>query len=262
MGIEPTNLLHAMQALYQLSYAPRGLSTLSARRARPGPAGGRRPLGRVCAVGGTGGFRGWPRSALEFFEGLEADNTKEYFTAHKAAYERDVKAPMLALLDELVPVFGPARMLRPNRDIRFSADKTPYRTAAAAMIGDGYVQVSADGLMVGSGYYHLAPEQLDRYRRAVADARSGAELEGLIAGLRAAKLDVHGTDPLKSAPRGYPKDHPRVDLLRYKGLVALKMWRPAGWLATAEAKARIVDVLRAAEPLNGWLATHVGRTDP
>ena len=206
------------------------------------------------------GFKGWPASALEFYEGLEADNSKVYWTDHKAVYERDVKAPMEALLAELAGEFGEGRIFRPNRDIRFSADKSPYKTAMGATLGEGYVQISAEGLFVGSGMYHMMPDQLDRYRAAVAADKTGKELEKVIAGVRAAKakIDVHGTDPLKTAPKGYPKDHARVDLLRNKGLVAGKQWPAAAWLGTAGAKTRVVEVLRAARPLIDWLDRHVG----
>ena len=207
-------------------------------------------------------FKGWPASALEFYEGLEAHNSKAYWTDHKAVYERDVKAPMEALLAELADEFGDGRIFRPNRDIRFSADKSPYKTAMGATVGRGYVQISAEGLFTGSGIYHMMPDQLDRYRSAVAADKTGKELEKVIAGVRAAnqKIDVHGTDPLKTAPKGYPKDHPRVDLLRNKGLIAAKQWPAAAWLGTAAAKARVLEVLRAARPLNDWLDTHVGPT--
>jgi hypothetical protein len=59
------------------------------------------------------------------------------------------------------------------------------------------------------------------------------------------------------APRGYPRDHPRVDLLRFKGLVAWKQWPVEPWLGTAEAKDRVVGLFRASQPLNEWLAAHV-----
>jgi uncharacterized protein (TIGR02453 family) len=203
-------------------------------------------------------FRGWPAEALEFYEGLEADNTKAYWTEHKAVYEEAVYGPMAALLAELAGEFGEGRIFRPYRDVRFSADKTPYKTAIAATVGAGYVHLSADGLMAGAGMYHLAPDQLERYRQAVASDRTGAELEGLIRTLSQTQVDVHGTDPLKTVPKGYPRDHPRAELLRNKGLVAMKQWPAAGWLGTAAAKKRIVDMLRATRPLCGWLDEHVG----
>lgn len=206
-------------------------------------------------------FKGWPASALEFYEGLEADNSKAYWTEHKAIYEADVHGPMAALLAELTEEFGEGRIFRPNRDIRFSADKSPYKTAMGARIGDaGYVQISADGLMAGSGMYHMMPDQLERYRRAVVTDTAGSELEGVIAELTKAKVTVHGTDPLKTAPKGYAKDHPRVALLRNKGLIAMRDWPAAAWMGTAACKTRIVDLLRAAQPLKSWLDTNVGPT--
>ena len=123
-------------------------------------------------------FSGWPAGVVDFYAGLEADNSRAYWLAHKAVYDNDVKAPFLALSDLVEKEFGPLRVFRPNRDIRFAKDKSPYKTAAAAVTeGSGgthyYVSVSAEGLYAGAGYYHLMPDQLERFRAAVADARSG-----------------------------------------------------------------------------------------
>jgi uncharacterized protein (TIGR02453 family) len=203
-------------------------------------------------------FKGWPVEAVEFYEGLEADNSRIYWTEHKHIYQNAVHAPMAALLAELSDEFGEGRIFRPYRDVRFSPDKTPYKTAIAATLGSGYVQLSADGLMAGAGMYHLAPDQLDRYRQAVADESTGPQLEALIDTLQKAKVDIHGTDSLKTVPRGYPKEHPRAELLRNKGLVAMKQWPIAAWLGTAAAKGRVAAVLRTARPLCGWLDQHVG----
>ncbi|HZD73933.1 MAG TPA: DUF2461 domain-containing protein [Actinomycetota bacterium] len=206
-------------------------------------------------------FRGWPIEAVEFYEGLEADNTKAYWTAHKPVYESRVYAPMAALLEELAGEFGPARIARPYRDVRFRADKSPYKTAIyAVMERGGYVHFGADGLTAGVGYYQMAPDQLDRYRHAVADDRHGAELAGIIDRLTTSKIEVGGSSSLKSAPRGYPRDHPRIELLRHKGLIAWRHWDPASWLQTAGAKRRVVEFLRVAAPLQDWLDDHVGPT--
>jgi uncharacterized protein (TIGR02453 family) len=205
------------------------------------------------------GFKGWPVTAIEFYEGLEADNSRTFWTEHKSTYERDVRDPMVALLAELADEFGEGRIFRPYRDLRFSADKSPYKTSIAAEVGpSGYVQLSADGLMVGAGMYHMASDQLERYRLAVASDSTGPDLVACIADLVKAKADVHGTNPLKSAPKDYPKDHPRVDLLRYRGLVAMKQWAPAAWLGTAGAKSRVAKVLRASRPVCDWLDAQVG----
>jgi uncharacterized protein (TIGR02453 family) len=203
-------------------------------------------------------FRGWPERALDFYDGLEVDNSKAYWLGHKDVYERDVKAPMDALLAELSPQFGEARLFRPYRDTRFSRDKSPYKTAIAARIGDGYVQLSANGLVAGAGMYHLAPDQLARYRAAVDADGPGRGLQSIVDTLRAARLEVAAMETLKGTPRGYPKDHPRIDLLRHKGLVAMKAWPVASWLGTAGAKKRIVEVFHSSAPLLHWLHAHVG----
>jgi uncharacterized protein (TIGR02453 family) len=203
-------------------------------------------------------FRGWPDRALAFYEGLEADNSKAYWLDHKEVYERDVKAPMDALLAELTAEFGETKLFRPYRDTRFSRDKSPYKTAIAATIGSGYVQFSADGLFAGGGMYHMMPDQLARFRKAIDADASGASLEEVVATVAKSGLDVHAPEELTTAPRGYPKDHPRIELLRMKGLVAARSWVPAPWLATAAAKKRVVDALRATKPLLAWLESHVG----
>ena len=112
-------------------------------------------------------FRGWPVEALEFYEGLGAENSKAYWQRHKETYETVVRAPMEELLTELAPEWGEGRIFRPYRDVRFSADKSPYKTNIAATIGFRYVQLNADGLAAGAGMWEMSPEQLERYREAV-----------------------------------------------------------------------------------------------
>jgi uncharacterized protein (TIGR02453 family) len=203
-------------------------------------------------------FRGWPVEALEFFEGLEADNSKTYWQQNRDVYDRLVRAPMEELLEELAPEWGEGRIFRPYRDIRFSADKSLYKTYIGARVGDGYVQLTADGLGTGLGMYEMAPDQLDRYRRAVDEERSGVELATLVAAGRAAGLQVTGHDVLKTAPKGYPRDHPRIELLRYKGLITWKEWPAGAWLGTRRAKDRVVEFFRRSKPIKEWLETHVG----
>jgi uncharacterized protein (TIGR02453 family) len=206
-------------------------------------------------------FRGWKVEALEFFEGLEADNTKTYWQANKHIYDTLVRPPMEELLAELEPRFGEGRIFRPYRDVRFSADKSPYKTSIAAMIGEGYVQLTADGLGAGSGMWEMAPDQLERYRWAVSDDRTGRRLEEIVASVRKAGFDVMGHGALRTAPKGYPKDHPRIGLLRYKGLVTWKEWPAGAWLGTARAKDRVVGFLEASKPLTAWLRANVGPSE-
>ena len=203
-------------------------------------------------------FSGWPEEALEFYEGLAADNTKTYWTKHKAVYDAAVLGPMAELVEELAPEFGEAKIFRPYRDVRFSKDKTPYKTHIGALVGRGYVQFSVQGLAAGNGMYGMASDQLERYRQAVASDRAGGELEDAIAAIEKEEIGVSGRDVLKSAPRGYPADHPRIGLLRYKGIVAWKEWPVGGWLETAAARDRVTGFLRATRPLSTWLADNVG----
>jgi uncharacterized protein (TIGR02453 family) len=204
-------------------------------------------------------FKGWPAEALEFYEGLEADNSKAYWQDHKADYDRVVKGPMEELLAELAPEFGEGKIFRPYRDTRFSANKAPYKTNIGATLANGgYVALSTSGLACGTGYYMPSPDQLERFRRAVADDKTGEPLAALVAGLREKGLEITAHDVLKTAPRGYDKDHPRIELLRHKGLIAWRQWPVAAWLGTKAAKTRVVDFLHNAQPLTAWLDTHVG----
>ncbi|OZB86185.1 MAG: TIGR02453 family protein [Microbacterium sp. 14-71-5] len=206
-------------------------------------------------------FPGWSERASAFYVGLEADNTKDYWTRNRAVYDAEVLAPMQALLDDLSAEFGEGRIFRPNRDIRFSADKSPYKTSIGAMLGQGYVEFSARGLGTGAGCHMLAADQLTRLRSAVADDETGPRLEAIIGSLEASGIDVTSHDRLATAPRGYPKDHPRIELLRNKDLVARKHWDPTTpWLHSPEAADHVVAVLRAARPLVRWLDENVGPT--
>jgi uncharacterized protein (TIGR02453 family) len=190
------------------------------------------------------------------------DNSRAYWHSHKNVYDEQVVGPMRALLDELSDEFGEAKIFRPHRDIRFSSDKTPYKTqVGATLAGHGYVQLSADGLAVASGNYVFAADQLARYRRAVDVELNGEALAKIIDDVRAAGLTITAAGTLTTAPRGYPKDHARIELLRMKGLVTWKQWPVEPWLGTATAKDKVVAVLRASMPLVQWLDAHVGASE-
>jgi uncharacterized protein (TIGR02453 family) len=196
---------------------------------------------------------------VEFFRGLEADNTKAYWSAHKGLYEASVREPMADLLSELSGEFGPGRIARPYRDVRFRADKSPYKTQIYAIFDrGGYVNFSAGGLTAGAGYFRMSTVQLERYRNAVGRETDGAQLVTLVEQLRGEGLEVGGGQVLKSAPRGYPQDHPRIELLRYKGLICWHHWPVAAWLHTAAAKDKVAGFLRTTAPLHHWLEHHVG----
>jgi uncharacterized protein (TIGR02453 family) len=210
-------------------------------------------------------FTGFGRGSIEFFTDLAANNSRDWWLANKPRYEAEVRGPLELLLEDLAGEFGEANVFRPNRDTRFSKDKSPYKTNAAAVASEGggttlYLSLSAEGLHVGGGAYHLARDQLTRFRAAVGDDGSGAELEAIAAGLRDMRADVTGRTQLKTAPRGYRTDHPRIDLLRQDGLIGIWAHPPRAWLYTAKAADRVAESWRALRPLNRWLQAHVGST--
>jgi uncharacterized protein (TIGR02453 family) len=203
-------------------------------------------------------FQGFSDEALGFYEGLEADNSKVYWSAHRQVWEEEVRAPMLALLAELAAEFGGAHVFRPHRDVRFSADKSPYKTAfGAATEAGGYVQLSARGLFVAAGYWQTAGDQVARFREAVADEKTGPALAAVVDALEAAGYEISGTR-LKTHPRGYDPDHPRLRLLRHKTLTAHRELGAPPWLHTPQALNRVAEAWRAMRPLSRWLDDHVG----
>jgi uncharacterized protein (TIGR02453 family) len=207
-----------------------------------------------------GTFAGWKGDFQGFFLGLQADNSKAYFESHRRQYEKEVKAPMVALLTDLEPEFGAARLSRPNRDIRFSPNKSPYKTNIYADArGGGYVALDASGLVAAGGRYVMEPAQLARFREAAASDRLGRELTGIVARLRAKDYEIGGQD-LKRVPAPYPRDHPRADLLRHKRLIYWRRWEIGPWIAAPEARERVAQVWRDGRELHAWLARHVDGT--
>lgn len=209
----------------------------------------------------TGAFTGWPPEAFTFFAELEVDNSKAFWERNRATYNTAVRAPMEAFAATVESDYGRMHIFRPYRDVRFSRDKSPYKTHCGAVTeGPGgevfYTHVSADGLLAASGYHQMARDQLERYYAAVDDDRSGPELETIVARL-ARDYEVGGS-ALKTAPRGYPRDHPRVALLRHKGVTISRTFPVEDWQSLPEAANQITAVWDAARPLNDWLNAQVG----
>jgi uncharacterized protein (TIGR02453 family) len=206
-------------------------------------------------------FAGIPPATMEFYEQLEADNSRAFWQANKQRYQDVVKQPVEALcvaLDE----YGPFHLFRPYTDQRFAKGRPPYKTAQGAYGesegGAGYYfQVSAQGLMCGTGYYAMAKDQLARFRAAVDAESTGTEIAGIVAGL-ARRYSVGAIDELKSAPRGFAKDHPRVELLRRKGLMISKEFGAPTWLHTKRAASRVRSFFADGDEMNAWLDAHVG----
>jgi uncharacterized protein (TIGR02453 family) len=210
-------------------------------------------------------FQGFALEVQTWFEGLEADNSKEYFTARRDFFDESIRGQMEALLSELSNTFGgEVKMFRQNRDIRFSPDKSPYKTNTYGILfgtdaaREGlYASISAHGLVAGSGYHMMARDQLDRYRDGVVDDRHGTELAKLLAKAQNAGLELWG-ESLATAPRGYAKDHERIELLRRKSLTLGARLGFGSGIGRTDALRFVTKTWRAAAPVTGWLDEHVG----
>ncbi|WP_426987415.1 DUF2461 domain-containing protein [Pseudarthrobacter sp. Y6] len=205
-------------------------------------------------------FEGIPAGAFVFYAELEHNNNREWWLEHKDSYNTLVRDPVTALLAELEPRFGPGKIFRPNRDIRFSQDKSPYKTAqgafASAQEGVGYyLQVSADGLLVGGGYHSHTPAQLARFRNSVDASGTGESLRHIVDTVTAAGFAVEG-EKLKTVPRGFDKDHPRAELLKHKSLSAgIELGQPE-WMDSPAAAQEIAALWDQLRPLVDWVGRH------
>ena len=212
-------------------------------------------------------FSGFGPKVKRWFEGLEADNSREYFAAHRDVYEEAVRDQMQALLLDLSETFGgQVKLFRQHRDIRFSPDKSPYKTNTYGVVYGSelaahglYASISARGLVAGSGYHVMARDQLERYRDAVVDDTSGSELVSLAAGAEQSGLELWGQS-LTTAPRGYPKDHERIALLRRKSLSLGATLRFGRGISGAAGHDFVAATWQAAAPVTGWLDREVGAT--
>lgn len=207
-------------------------------------------------------FTGIPVAALDFYEDLGADNSKVWWAANKDTYDETVRRPFAALLAELESEFGTAKLFRPHRDVRFSKDKIPYKTHQGGFVGLAqscgyYVQIDAAGLMVAGGFYASTSETIARYRAAVDDDVRGLELEKILAGVEKAGFTIGG-DTLKTAPRGYTTDHPRIELLRHKSLTAGRSYPSPSWLDSPRTLKEVRSAWRALTPLVEWSGQVLG----
>jgi uncharacterized protein (TIGR02453 family) len=221
---------------------------------RPLPAASARYDRRV-------GFEGLDRDAVSFYAELRANNTKTWWTANKARYDTAVRGPFETLGAELEPEFGAVKIFRPYRDVRFSADKTPYKLhigmVSQARVAH-YLQLSEDGLMLGGGMYDVPPAVLARFREAVDDPRTAEDLDALLAELRSAGFELLRDDALKTAPRGYRAGHPRVQLLQLRRLAVGRREPPADWMWTPDAYDIIADDWRTVSTWCAWLTQTLG----
>ena len=122
------------------------------------------------------------------------------------------------------------------------------------------MHLGPDGLMAAGGYYMMAPDQVARFRTAVDDDRRGDDLVKRLAAVEAEGVTIAG-EQLKTRPRGVDPEHPRLDLMRRKGLYGHRGWEPDDVLHEAAALDRVVATWRVVRPLVEWLDDHVGPSE-
>ncbi|QKJ19626.1 DUF2461 domain-containing protein [Microbacterium hominis] len=206
-------------------------------------------------------FTGLNPDAVSFFADLRGHNTKEWWAAHKDRYDQNVREPFEALAEELAVEFGAVKIFRPHRDVRFSADKSPYKLQIGLVSRAPYahyLQLSEDGLLTGGGAYQPAPAALSRFRELVVDPRTSGDLEATLEEVGAHGYALMTDDALRTAPRGYPADHPRIALLRLRRLAVGRSEPVADWMWSPDALDEIRHRWRTVSVWCRWLAENVG----
>ncbi|MBC7591194.1 MAG: DUF2461 domain-containing protein [Salinibacterium sp.] len=200
-------------------------------------------------------FEGFGPKALDFFDRVKKDNTKTFFEAHRDDYNTHIRQPMEDLLGVAEAKYGTGRVTRPHRDVRFSANKEPYRINAsmwAGTVGGVYLSLTLDGLEVGGGLYGPTRDQRERARTAIdAQPRAASTLNDIVETLASQGFEMAGPS-LTTAPRGYDKENPNISLLRLKHFAALVT------LPVAAPAAEIFETWSRVEPLIEWSEKYVG----
>jgi uncharacterized protein (TIGR02453 family) len=226
----------------------------------------------------TASFRGFDVDAMQFWHELASHMSKEWFAANKQRYQSVWVEPTMTLLREvargLKPAYKPVALAEPGvlrvyRDLRFSADKTPYKTHIAGVIrlaggriaeaGNAalYLHLGIEEEYVGVGCYRFDAPRFVRWRRAVIGA-PGAALLRIIASLRRKGYTPGGYESYARVPKGFAPDHPRSELLKYKGLICGFPAIPAGLLHQPRLARWLIAHAKATAPLVLWLRRHLG----
>lgn len=208
-------------------------------------------------------FTGLRPDALDFYAELAANNSKEWWLANRSRYDESVRGPFEQLGEALADEFGPVKIFRPFRDVRFSTDKTPYKLHIGMVSRERiahYVQLSDQGMLVGGGVFDAPTPALARFRQLVNDSRSSGDVEAMIEEVEEAGFSPMSDGALRTAPRGFPVDHPRIGLLRLTRLAISRSEPPADWMWGEGALDVVRERWRTVSSWNAWLAENLGET--
>ena len=231
-------------------------------------------------------FDGFPPETLQFLIDLEANNNRDWFQANKARYEQAYLSPGIDFiaatgsgLQQFAPRIqidtranGQGSLMRIYRDVRFSKDKSPYKTSMSGIFNDGQGKkmlspafgfyLTRDGMELMTGQFGFDKPQLAVYRTAVADEEQGAELTAVLEDiLTAGSYQIQG-EQLQRVPRGFDKEHPNADLLRYKGLyVSPQGGLPPAVVTSPDLVPAVLAHFAAMAPLYHWLNKNLAGSD-
>ena len=223
----------------------------------------------------TPAFAGFPPNGFRFLKGLAANNSKDWFDANRAAYDDGLIEPAKAFIETIGPRlrrFAPTvhaeprvngSIFRINRDVRFSKDKSPYKTTFDLWFWEGskrgfdapgfFLRLEPKRLLIGSGMHHLEKAGLDRFRAAVVDDKTGRALAKMLDAVRASgPYTVYGAERT-TVPRGFDANHPRASLLLHEGLWATYEATTTREAETSDFVDFCVTHFKALSPLNAWL---------
>jgi len=219
-------------------------------------------------------FSGFPDDAAKFFRTLAKNQNRDWFQAHKQEFEDGWQGPMKELLTEVHAGvdrafkrcdLAPPKLFRIFRDVRFSKDKSPYKTHIGGVIpvkGHGkmtevpialYFHVGQPNSFGAAGHYMMDSHALGGFRKAVADEKRGAELDKLLRALVKKGYSVDSHDSYKRVPKGYDPEHPRAEHLKRKGLTVGFPALPRGLLTSPKLGPWLVTHAKTAAPLVEWL---------
>jgi uncharacterized protein (TIGR02453 family) len=222
-------------------------------------------------------FAGFPREGLDVLAGLAADNTREYFDAHRAAYEsallQPAKAFVVAVGARLQAHVSPGiraeprvngSILRINRDTRFSADKRPYKEHLDMWFWEGdapsrerpgyFVRLRPETVVLGAGMHRFEPAALAAYRAAVDRDKTGEALEIAIEDATMRREVTLGGLAYQRVPREFDRDHPRAELLRHGALYVSGEWKLPRAASGPKFVGWVAERLEEMAPVERWLS--------
>ncbi len=220
-------------------------------------------------------FEGFADRNAAFFFALAKNQDRDWFAAHKEEFELGWNKPMAALLAEVAAGIdsafpdcdiAPPKLFRIYRDVRFGKDKSPYKTHTGGLLMARsrraesvtevpialYMQVGTE-TFAAAGQYMMTPDSLAKFRAAVVDAKRGPELVKILTKLRAQGFEPGAYAMMANVPRGFEAQHPRADLLKYKGLIVRFPAVPTELLTSPDLVKWLSKQVQSAAPLVRWL---------